>query len=195
MQRTLVVIPARMQSTRLPNKPLADIHGVPMIVHVWRRAMAAETGRVVVATDAQEIMAAITAAGGEAVMTRADHVSGSDRVFEAVNKIDAEGDFDIIATNPPYVRELDKPGLGANVRHEPEVALFGGRDGLLHLEGVLDTAVQKLRPHGWLVMEIGLGQEDDVIALASRRPALRLDATRCDLQGIPRTILFQREVY
>ena len=73
MQRTLVVIPARMQSTRLPNKPLADIHGVPMIVHVWRRAMAAETGRVVVATDAQEIMAAITAAGGEAVMTRADH--------------------------------------------------------------------------------------------------------------------------
>jgi 3-deoxy-manno-octulosonate cytidylyltransferase (CMP-KDO synthetase) len=96
MQRTLVVIPARMQSTRLPNKPLADIHGVPMIVHVWRRAVAAETGRVVVATDAQEIMAALTAAGGEAVMTRADHVSGSDRVFEAVNKIDPEGDFDII---------------------------------------------------------------------------------------------------
>lgn len=106
-----------------------------------------------------------------------------------------EGDFDIIAANPPYVRELDKPGLGANVRHEPEVALFGGQDGLLHLEGVLDTAVQKLRPHGWLVMEIGLGQEDDVIALASRRPALRLDATRCDLQGIPRTILFQREAH
>ena len=105
------------------------------------------------------------------------------------------GDFDIIAANPPYVRELDKPGLGANVRHEPEVALFGGRDGLLHLEGVLDTAVQKLRPQGWLVMEIGLGQEDDVIALANRRPRLRLHATRCDLQGIPRTILFQREVY
>ena len=96
MQRTLVVIPARMQSTRLPNKPLADIHGVPMIVHVWRRAMAAETGRVVVATDAREIMAAITAAGGEAVMTRADHASGSDRVFEAVNNVDPEGDFDTI---------------------------------------------------------------------------------------------------
>jgi len=96
MQRTLVVIPARMQSTRLPNKPLADIHGVPMIVHVWRRAMAAETGRVVVATDAPEIMAAIADAGGEAVMTRTDHATGSDRVFEAVNKIDPEGDFDII---------------------------------------------------------------------------------------------------
>ena len=96
MQRTLVVIPARMQSTRLPGKPLADIHGTPMIVHVWRRAIAAETGRVVVATDAPEIVAAINAAGGEAVMTRADHVSGSDRVFEAVNKVDPEGDFEII---------------------------------------------------------------------------------------------------
>ena len=58
--------------------------------------MAAETGRVVVATDAPEIMAAIAGAGGEAVMTRADHATGSDRVFEAVNKIDPEGDFDII---------------------------------------------------------------------------------------------------
>jgi 3-deoxy-manno-octulosonate cytidylyltransferase (CMP-KDO synthetase) len=96
MQRTLIVIPARMQSTRLPGKPLADIHGTPMIVHVWRRAIAAETGRVVVATDAPQIVAAINAAGGEAVMTRADHVSGSDRVFEAVNKVDPEADFEVI---------------------------------------------------------------------------------------------------
>jgi 3-deoxy-manno-octulosonate cytidylyltransferase (CMP-KDO synthetase) len=96
MQRTLVVIPARLQSTRLPNKPLAEIHGVPMIVHVWRRAMAAEVGRVVVATDAQAILDAIHTAGGEAVMTRSDHVSGSDRVFEAVNKVDPDADFDNI---------------------------------------------------------------------------------------------------
>ncbi len=96
MQRTLVVIPARMQSTRLPGKPLADIHGAPMIVHVWRRAMAAETGRVVVATDTQEIVDAIRQAGGEAVLTRSDHESGSDRVFEAVNHVDPEGDFEII---------------------------------------------------------------------------------------------------
>ena len=96
MQRTLVVIPARMQSTRLPGKPLADIGGVPMIVHVWRRAMAAETGRVVVAADSQEIIAAVRQAGGEAVMTRPDHASGSDRVFEAVNHVDPEGDFEII---------------------------------------------------------------------------------------------------
>ena len=56
MQRTLVVIPARMPSTRLPGKPLADIAGTPMIVHVWRRAMASHIGRVVVATDSQEIV-------------------------------------------------------------------------------------------------------------------------------------------
>ncbi len=96
MPSTLVVIPARMQATRLPGKPLLDIAGAPMIVHVWRRAVAAETGRVVVATDAEEIAAAVRAAGGEAVMTRADHVSGSDRVFEAVAKIDPDGSAEIV---------------------------------------------------------------------------------------------------
>jgi 3-deoxy-manno-octulosonate cytidylyltransferase (CMP-KDO synthetase) len=96
MQRTLVVIPARMQSTRLPNKPLVDIAGQPMIVHVWRRAVAADAGRVVVATDDEAIVAAVRQAGGEAVMTRADHVSGSDRVFEAVTKVDPRGEAEIV---------------------------------------------------------------------------------------------------
>jgi len=104
-----------------------------------------------------------------------------------------EGDFDIIAGNPPYVRELDRDGIGASVRYEPEVALYGGNNGLLHLEGVLDTCLQKLRPHGWLVMEIGYGQEDDVLALVAARPPLTVRDTRCDLQGIPRTLLIQRE--
>jgi len=85
---TLVLIPARMAATRLAGKPLKDIAGEPMIVHVWRRAMAAEIGRVVVATDSPEIAAAVTARGGEAVMTRADHPSGSDRIFEALGKLD-----------------------------------------------------------------------------------------------------------
>ena len=84
MPNTLVVIPARMQATRLPGKPMVDIAGAPMIVQVWRRAVAANAGRVVVATDAAEVVSAIEAAGGEAVMTRADHASGSDRIFEAV---------------------------------------------------------------------------------------------------------------
>ena len=95
MGHTLVVIPARMQSTRLPGKPLADIDGEPMIVHVWRRAMEADVGRVVVATDSEEIEAVIAGPGGEAVMTRPDHPSGSDRVFEAVSKVD-RGDFEVI---------------------------------------------------------------------------------------------------
>ena len=96
MSSTLIVIPARMEASRLPRKPLADILGEPMIVHVWRRAMAAETGRVVVATDSQDIVEAVRRAGGEAIMTRADHASGSDRVFEAVSKIDPEGDQELI---------------------------------------------------------------------------------------------------
>jgi 3-deoxy-manno-octulosonate cytidylyltransferase (CMP-KDO synthetase) len=96
MQRTLIVIPARMQSSRLPGKPLVDIAGEPMIVHVWRRAVAAERGRVVVATDTEAIMAAVRQVGGEAVMTRPDHASGSDRAFEAVAKIDPAGDFEIV---------------------------------------------------------------------------------------------------
>src|SRR6476661_5952796 len=97
MQRTLIVIPARMQSTRLPDKPLVDIAGEPMIVHVWRRAMASERGRVVVATDAESIAAAVRKVGGEAVMTRADHVSGSDRVFEAVSRVDPKGEAETMA--------------------------------------------------------------------------------------------------
>ena len=65
MTQALIVIPARMQATRLPGKPLADIHGRPMMVHVWERAMSAGAGRVVVATDSDEILSAIRAAGGE----------------------------------------------------------------------------------------------------------------------------------
>jgi release factor glutamine methyltransferase len=73
------------------------------------------------------------------------------------------------------------------------VALYGGDNGLLHIEAVLDTAVHKLRPQGWLVMEMGLGQEDDVTALVSARPALALRRIRNDLQGIARTYVVQRE--
>ena len=88
MADVLIVIPARMAATRLPGKPLADIAGTPMIVHVLRRAEAAALGPVVVATDSPEIEAVVRKAGGRAVMTRADHGSGSDRVFEALGKVD-----------------------------------------------------------------------------------------------------------
>ena len=94
--RTLVLIPARMAATRLPGKPLLDIAGLPMIVHVLRRAEAADIGRVAVATDTAEIAAAVRANGGEAVMTRADHPSGSDRIFEAMKTLDPLGKAEIV---------------------------------------------------------------------------------------------------
>ena len=84
MTDVVILIPARMAATRLPGKPLADIAGTPMIVHVLRRAQAARLGPVVVATDSPEIEAAVRACGGRAVMTRSDHASGSDRIFEAL---------------------------------------------------------------------------------------------------------------
>ena len=86
----LIVIPARMAATRLPGKPLADIAGEPMIVHVWRRAQAAGAGAVVVATDTEAIAACVARAGGRAIMTRPDHVSGSDRIHEAVTTADPQ---------------------------------------------------------------------------------------------------------
>ena len=96
MADVLILIPARMASTRLPGKPLADIAGEPMIVHVMRRAQAAAVGPVVVATDSEAIAACVEKAGGRALMTRADHVSGSDRIFEALAAADPEGSADII---------------------------------------------------------------------------------------------------
>jgi len=92
----IVVIPARLASTRLPDKPLADIAGAPMIVHVWRRAMEADIGPVIVACADPAIAEAIAAAGGDAVMTDPAHPSGSDRVFEAVCRRDPDGAYDII---------------------------------------------------------------------------------------------------
>lgn len=94
--RPVVVIPARLASTRLPGKPLADIHGEPMIVHVWRRAVAAAIGPVVVAAAEPEIAEAVRRAGGEAVLTRPDHPSGSDRIHEAVARLDPDGRFDVV---------------------------------------------------------------------------------------------------
>ena len=96
MIQPLVLIPARMASSRLPGKPLADIAGAPMIVQVMRRAQEADVGPVVVATDTPGIAEAVAKAGGTAVMTRADHPSGSDRIHEALQAIDPDGRHDVI---------------------------------------------------------------------------------------------------
>ncbi|MCX7320443.1 MAG: 3-deoxy-manno-octulosonate cytidylyltransferase [Hyphomicrobiales bacterium] len=135
--RTLVLIPARMAATRLPGKPLLDIGGLPMIVHVARRATEAAIGRVAVATDTAEIADAVTAHGFEAVMTSPDHPSGSDRIFEALGRLDPAGMIQTIVnvqgdlpTIPPgdiaaAVRMLDDPKvdistLAAEIRKDDE---------------------------------------------------------------------------
>jgi 3-deoxy-manno-octulosonate cytidylyltransferase (CMP-KDO synthetase) len=134
---TLILIPARMASTRLPGKPLADIAGEPMIVHVARRAAESGLGRVVVATDAREVAEAVRAAGFETVMTRSDHQSGSDRIFEALQTLDSPPRIEIVVnvqgdlpTIDPLViraalRPLENPAvdiatLGAEIVREEE---------------------------------------------------------------------------
>ena len=115
-EQVLVLIPARMASTRLPGKPLADIAGAPMIVQVARRAAEAEVGRVVVAVDHQDIYDAVVAAGFEAVMTRADHQSGSDRIREAMLKVDPEGKARTIINVQGDLPTIDRATVRAALR-------------------------------------------------------------------------------
>jgi 3-deoxy-manno-octulosonate cytidylyltransferase (CMP-KDO synthetase) len=111
----LIVIPARMASTRLPGKPLADIAGEPMIVRVMRRAQAAEVGAVVVATDSEAIAACVEKSGGRAVMTRADHASGSDRIFEALGSADPAGRCGIVVNVQGDLPMLEPSDIGASI--------------------------------------------------------------------------------
>ena len=115
--RTIVLIPARLGSTRLPGKPLAPIAGEPMIVHVWRRAHEAGVGPVVVACAELEIAEAVQAGGGEAVLTDPDLPSGTDRIFAALRSIDPERRFDQVVNlqgdlptlDPAAVRQVLEP--------------------------------------------------------------------------------------
>jgi len=131
----IVLIPARIASSRLPGKPLADIAGLPMIVHVLRRAEAASVGPVVVATDSEAIATAVEKAGGRAVMTRGDHVSGSDRIFEALGTVgdaaqvivNVQGDLptlrpeDVRASLVPLAdSSVDIATIAAEIRDESE---------------------------------------------------------------------------
>ena len=113
--RALVLIPARMAATRLPGKPLADVGGRPMIVEVARRAAAAGIGRVAVATDSPEIAGVVRAAGLEAVLTRADHPSGSDRIFEALEIADPKRNVRIVVNVQGDLPTLEPHDLRAAV--------------------------------------------------------------------------------
>ncbi|MGC9953701.1 MAG: 3-deoxy-manno-octulosonate cytidylyltransferase [Rhizomicrobium sp.] len=110
--KPIVIIPARMASTRLPGKPLADIAGVPMIVRVWRQAVAANVGPVVVAAAEREIAQAVEHVGGRAVLTAPDLPSGSDRIWAALNAVDRGFEHDVVVNlqgdlpniDPSYIR-------------------------------------------------------------------------------------------
>ena len=143
MSHPLVLIPARMAAARLPGKPLADLGGTPMIVHVWRRAVEADIGPVAVATDSDEILACVEAAGGRAILTGDRHPSGSDRIFEALGLLDPDGRYDVVVNvqgdlptiRPAAVRAtlqaLDDPAVDIGTiaaritreaeRHDPNV--------------------------------------------------------------------------
>ncbi len=111
----LVMIPARMASTRIPGKPMADIAGLPMIVHVMHRAIEADVGRVVVATDTQQVLEVIQTHGGEAVMTRDDHASGSDRIWEALSHIDGGDRVDTIINVQGDLPTIDEQSIRASL--------------------------------------------------------------------------------
>ncbi len=123
--RPIVLIPARLAATRLPDKPLADIHGLPMIVHVLRRAQEADIGPVAVATDTPRFAEAVEAAGGRAVMTRADHPSGSDRIHEALGRLDGEGRHDLVINVQGDLPTIDPAAIrgAAALMGAAEVAL------------------------------------------------------------------------
>lgn len=136
MSGAIVLIPARMAASRLPGKPMVDIGGSPMIVHVWRRAVEAEIGRVVVATDTPVIADAISSAGGEAVMTSSDHLNGTSRIYEALSRVEDDSDVvvnlqgDLPTLSPACIRaalspladpEVDIATLCAEIVREHEI--------------------------------------------------------------------------
>lgn len=148
--RPFVLIPSRLAATRLPNKPLADISGVPMIVHVWRRAREADIGPVLVAAGDQAIVDVIKDAGGDAVLTDPKHPTGSDRIWEALTRADPDGRHDVIVNVQGDLPTLDPRSVRAALAPlaiEPEVDI-----GTLTAEIVRDE--ERTAPH---VVKIAVG--------------------------------------
>lgn len=175
----LILIPTRMAASRLPGKPLADIAGKPMIEHVVRRAEEAELGEVIVATDSEVIFTAVEKAGARALMTRTDHASGSDRIFEALQIIDPEGKFRVVVNvqgdlptlNPQDVRaaveiledsQVDISTLAAQIVNQSErsnpnvVKLVGSPVGKKRLRALYFTRATAPYGEGPLYHHIGL---------------------------------------
>jgi 3-deoxy-manno-octulosonate cytidylyltransferase (CMP-KDO synthetase) len=175
----LILIPARMASMRLPGKPLADIAGRPMVVHVARRAAESGLGRVVVATDTRSVADAVRTHGFEAVMTREDHQSGSDRIFEALQALDPRRQVDVVVNvqgdlptiEPSVIRAalaplaeptVDIATLGVEIVREEEktnpnvVKIVGSPIGRSRLRALYFTRATAPAGEGPLYHHIGL---------------------------------------
>ena len=121
MRHPVIIIPARLASTRLPGKPLADIGGKPMIVRVMERAMMADIAPVYIACAEKEIADAVEAAGGTAILTNPDHPSGTDRIYEALTRIDRDYHADCIINIQGDLPLLDStlPGRALSLLANP----------------------------------------------------------------------------
>jgi 3-deoxy-manno-octulosonate cytidylyltransferase (CMP-KDO synthetase) len=176
----LVVIPSRLNATRLPNKPLAEIHGEPMIVHVWRRAVAAAVGPVVVACGDQAIADVVMQFGGSVVLTDPDLPSGSDRVYAAAEEVDPDHDFNVVINLQGDMPTLDPPLL-----HSVLEPLANAEVDIATLAVEIDDMREAMDPN---VVKIALAlQEDGMIGRAlyfSRAPIPHGDAERYHHLGI-----------
>ncbi|MBB6260681.1 3-deoxy-manno-octulosonate cytidylyltransferase (CMP-KDO synthetase) [Paenochrobactrum gallinarii] len=158
--KTLTIIPARMGSTRLPGKPLADICGKPMIVHVAERAHAAKLGRTVVATDSIEVLQAVQAHGLEAVMTRSDHESGSDRIYEALQTLDPDGLVEAVINV-----QGDLPTIGAELIIKALAPLHDANVDIATLGVEITAESEKTNPNVVKIVGSPLAQENRLRAL------------------------------
>lgn len=162
----IVLIPSRLASTRLPDKPLADIHGQPMIVHCLRRAQEAGFARVAVACGDQAIADAIHAHGGEAVLTDPNHPSGSDRIFEALQKLDPTGQHDAVINLQGDLPAIDPKVIAAALTPlaDPAIDIATLATPIVEQHEVDDRNVVKA------VLSLGAGQTVGRALYFSRRP-------------------------
>jgi 3-deoxy-manno-octulosonate cytidylyltransferase (CMP-KDO synthetase) len=202
-QNPIILIPARLAASRLPGKPLAEIAGVPMIVHVWRRAVAAQIAPVVVACGDRAIVDAVEAAGGRAVMTDPGHPTGSDRIHEAIVHLDPDRTFDAVINVQGDLPLLDPAAvrIAFDGLRDPETDIATLAAVIEDEAALADTSVNKVvagfadpaRPSRALyfskaVVPWGAGPHYEHIGLyAYRREALER------FVGLPRGVLEQRE--
>lgn len=163
----VVIIPARFASTRLPGKPLQDINGKPMIVHVLERARESGAERIIVATDHPEVAAAVEAAGGEVCMTRADHQSGTERLAEVVEKCGFSDDTVIVNV------QGDEPMIPAVIIRQVADNLAASQSGMATLAVPIHDAEEVFNPNAVKVV-----MDKDGYALYFSRAAIPWDRDR-----------------